>query len=769
MLKMSTKLLKMLVLWVFLLSSGFGEQMWPLNGTIDLSSGFGDYRQGHFHFGLDIRTGGTINKRLVSPVDGYVWRVKTSYTGYGKALYIKGYDGYTYVMGHLSNFAPKIDIPLKRAQIASERYYQDIYFPRDSIRVKQGEFVAYSGKTGTGAPHLHFEKRIGDTTLNPLVHGFQLRDKTPPVFSRLGVQLVDSSSLLPNGRRKIYLDVVPAGKTGQYTLDTVLYLNRPFGFLADCFDKMRPDGMKQAVYQLSLFIDDTLYYRVQFDSIDFETNSAVSLEYDYLEAVHKKKSVRRLFKKQGDRFARSWSPVGTEGIFGLLPSERIGQHTARLVASDAFGNESELTFDFLWGPPGNVFILDSTVRVARDTTDFYFSHAEDYKPLGIDSVAVMLNKGKRWGKSPSISVTPLVQDKFKCRAVGFTVGSAVLRLEVYTQSGAVFHDNLFNGLLEKGTGKPRILHEIIEDGLLITLDVEARKGSDARVELYWKDTLLGIEYPQYFNMNTYICFIPPQKKYARIDRFVASMSKDTLFYGAWSDTVHIIAVGFEKSQEIAVNNDVSLLLGKDNFFEPKFIELDWQRIINRARLQVNSDHIKIMPDAFVCKKPFLISYKIPKAYDVNNRSGLCWLDEENNRWVWLNNTFENNTLTAPSLGGGSFVAVFDFVPPVIKQLSIKNGGHYESLRPAVNFIIEDTLSGIGDDRDIRIEIDGKWQIPEYDPETGWCTSKPVEPLKPGSHHLGIMVTDRAGNLTEQYLNFFVRMPGKGKQFKGGKR
>ncbi|MFQ6009391.1 MAG: M23 family metallopeptidase, partial [Candidatus Zixiibacteriota bacterium] len=94
-----------------------------------MSSGFGDFRQDHFHFGVDLRTGGAIGKRVLSPVDGYVMRVRTSYRGYGKALYIKGDDGYIYVFGHLSNFTTKIDQPLKAAQLAARRYYQDLTFP----------------------------------------------------------------------------------------------------------------------------------------------------------------------------------------------------------------------------------------------------------------------------------------------------------------------------------------------------------------------------------------------------------------------------------------------------------------------------------------------------------------------------------------------------------------------------------------------------------------------------------------------------------------
>ena len=47
-------------------------------------------------------------------------------------------------------------------------------------------------------------------------------------------------------------------------------------------------------------------------------------------------------------------------------------------------------------------------------------------------------------------------------------------------------------------------------------------------------------------------------------------------------------------------------------------------------------------------------------------------------------------------------------------------------------------------------------IPEYDPETGLCIAEVREPLKVGEHHLGLRVTDKAGNLAEQYLNFIVR-------------
>jgi hypothetical protein len=66
------------------------------------------------------------------------------------------------------------------------------------------------------------------------------------------------------------------------------------------------------------------------------------------------------------------------------------------------------------------------------------------------------------------------------------------------------------------------------------------------------------------------------------------------------------------------------------------------------------------------------------------------------------------------------------------------------------------LSGIEDDQNIIVKIDGQWQIVDYDPETHRCVTQHVKDLEPGRHHLAIMVYDRAGNLTEQYLNFIVK-------------
>ena len=98
--------------------------------------------------------------------------------------------------------------------------------------------------------------------------------------------------------------------------------------------------------------------------------------------------------------------------------------------------------------------------------------------------------------------------------------------------------------------------------------------------------------------------------------------------------------------------------------------------------------------------------------------------------------------------------------PVVTVQTFYQGASADIMETQVTRPLEDSLSGIGDDRDIVIELDGQWLIPEYEPETGRVRSGPLEPLERGRHHLGIQVTDRAGNKTEQYLNFSVKRAGK---------
>ncbi len=355
MVRVSTKTIALLASLLLLGTISYGQtQPWPLKRTIDLSSGFGDFRANRFHAGVDLRTGGADGARIYSPVDGHIWRAKMSYRGYGKGLYVKGDDDHFYIFAHLSKFNKTIQSAVVSHQFERERYYVDIYFPKDSIPVRKGELIGYSGQTGIGAPHLHFEKRSPDNVpINPLNHGFKLDDKVAPTFERIGFHLLDDRSLFSDGRRKFFLPVIRV-KSGVYRLDSVLHINAPFGVLTHCYDQKRVGGMRQAVHQLRLTIDSVPYYKSSLDSLPFEVGPVVNFVYDPVEAANNEKRVRRLYRSVDNDIINTGAGSVYAGkmpgrcAYGSDTPGRVGVHHAELTAEDVAGNRSILTFDFRW-------------------------------------------------------------------------------------------------------------------------------------------------------------------------------------------------------------------------------------------------------------------------------------------------------------------------------------------------------------------------------------------------------------------------------------
>jgi hypothetical protein len=73
----------------------------------------------------------------------------------------------------------------------------------------------------------------------------------------------------------------------------------------------------------------------------------------------------------------------------------------------------------------------------------------------------------------------------------------------------------------------------------------------------------------------------------------------------------------------------------------------------------------------------------------------------------------------------------------------------------VQALVEDDLSGVGNDTMITVLLDGEWIVPEYDTETHRLIARPWQPLPPGEHTLRIEVSDWAGNRTVRTRRFRV--------------
>ncbi|MEO5618567.1 MAG: M23 family metallopeptidase [Candidatus Eisenbacteria bacterium] len=160
---------------------------------------FGERRARHFHAGLDLSVGGVVGMPVRAPMAGRIERVRAQGVGYGRSLYLRTTDGRLVVLGHLDAFAEPIASFIAEAQDSSGQYEQDLWPPKDRFAVAAGQLVAWAGRSGTSAPHLHVEVRRGDLALNPVLAGIPVRDLHAPEVRAVTLEPLDASSWVERG------------------------------------------------------------------------------------------------------------------------------------------------------------------------------------------------------------------------------------------------------------------------------------------------------------------------------------------------------------------------------------------------------------------------------------------------------------------------------------------------------------------------------------------------------------------------------------------
>jgi murein DD-endopeptidase MepM/ murein hydrolase activator NlpD len=137
----------------------FLPSVWPHEGKINNEFGFRRNpfggRSYEFHAGMDID--GERGDLVIAPAGGTV--IKASWSGgYGNMLEIDHGNGLTTRYGHLS----KIEVGV-------------------GDQITRGQLVAYVGSTGRSTgPHLHYELRLNDKSINPR-HVLPQESPTVPV------------------------------------------------------------------------------------------------------------------------------------------------------------------------------------------------------------------------------------------------------------------------------------------------------------------------------------------------------------------------------------------------------------------------------------------------------------------------------------------------------------------------------------------------------------------------------------------------------------
>jgi len=333
----------------------------PLPDHRGVSATFGEYREGHLHTGIDLRTGGRNGLPVVAAARGLVVRMRATRRGYGNVLYVQHDDGWVTVYAHLERFAPG---PLTRtreeARARHGRYPGEIAVD-GTIEVGAGEVIAYSGESGAGLPHLHFELRAPDgEPVNPLRYLAAFPDRQAPRLRSVSWQPADAGARV-DGDFRPRVDALPGGRAS-----VPPRLTGRIAIAVDADDGFTTDN-RCGLYEIGAEVDGRPWYGLRFDRLRFDRVHLSGLLYDLprsaLSPVH---YLYKLYREAGNDLA----PVAVAGD-GILDTRDLadGRHAVALYAADAHGQESRAVVEVEVANGARVIPAAATLGEAEVTTD----------------------------------------------------------------------------------------------------------------------------------------------------------------------------------------------------------------------------------------------------------------------------------------------------------------------------------------------------------------------------------------------------------------
>jgi hypothetical protein len=310
----------------------------PMSGSSFLLAGtFGELRNNHFHSGIDIKTGGGIGQPLLAVRDGYIYRIKVSPFGFGKAIYLRHPDGEFSVYGHMNGFTAPIEEFVYQKQYASKQYEQEIYLDEGQMPVKAGDLIGFSGNSGSSSgPHLHFEIRDPEERImNPLnYYQSYIADHIKPQVLGIAFEPITVNSRV-NGRFEKF-EVKPEGSNGDYRIADVVRLEGKVGLEYDGFDQLDGAANSCGINYAKLYLDEQLIYEFALEKFTFDDKKYINVHFDY---AHNKAGGRKL--------QRSYVEPGNELIChpqsvdrGWIELKDDQVHSLRLELADGYRNTS---------------------------------------------------------------------------------------------------------------------------------------------------------------------------------------------------------------------------------------------------------------------------------------------------------------------------------------------------------------------------------------------------------------------------------------------
>lgn len=318
----------------------------PLGISLSMTGSFSEVRPNHFHSGIDFQVQQKEGLPVFAVADGVISRIKVSPVGFGNALYIDHPNGFTSVYAHLKGYNDTISEYLHTNQYKLKSFDVDL-FPKnkkDLIYVKKGQLIGYAGNSGSsGGAHLHFELRDTKTEriINPLLFGFDITDRYPPVIDFIKIYPENENSFIGNSNEisRFNLKKSSSREYRLATKDTITaWGNISIG--AQAFDFNQSPGNQNGFYSMKMYMDATEFFSMVCDSFAFDESRYVNASIDYVANYNLGNRIVKSKKLPGNKL----SFFKSDSANGVLTFTDDKIHQIDIDIADVAGNTVNLRF-----------------------------------------------------------------------------------------------------------------------------------------------------------------------------------------------------------------------------------------------------------------------------------------------------------------------------------------------------------------------------------------------------------------------------------------
>jgi len=727
---------------------------WPTIGSKAMSSNFGEFRDGGYHMGIDIKTLEETGWPVYAVDDGYISRMVTNFSGYGKGLYLTLNDGNVAVYAHLEEFAFRLETIFYILQEKNNSYIVNEYFSPEQFPFNKGDIIGYTGNTGASfGPHLHFELRNSQSQpINPLINGLNIEDYRNPRVFQIGIIPLSTSSKINGSSIPRAYPLYAATTGGGLELPDTVSCFGPIGIAIEIDDKIQGAKNKYQVQSIQLLVDDQNIFSLNYSKLDYDEKSTVNQTRENRFHRLNLGSFTKLYKLK--TFSNSTIVnAGISGILNLTP----GYHKVEIQISDASGNTTRVKGTFINYPPVKIAIRD--VEWNDNTIEFNIQPVTlnipltkiscySYTAYGYPDEELTIIKSKKDRSGLRIQ---LLKSKLGKHGVSFIVKN---KLGVYG-SPLTWHDpNAERKLTEMDVD---ITFSSIEHKLIAQVKTNGFTSGNTSLRILKEDEYISIPLTKIQpTVYTSDLLLPSLfKKTKRIDAF---------FDGEIERIIQVnldpIVASPNKLTNILSNDkNCSIQISNTSLYDTSLV---WIEKINhpvepKGGTRLSSVY-QLQPFELALKDTIRIGIRYSNHIKNMKNISLYYYNQKDG-WTFLPSSMHTNRqVIASTLFSLDAITIMqDIEPPFKRKVYPENGGrfHYKDLK-TISVIADDYLSGLNsDEKSMSMKLDDIPVRYAFQPIKKELSYYLPTPLEAGEHTMEYKISDQAGNIMSGISTFMV--------------